>query len=113
MKIIDLINKRANGDENLPKKFKFAGLIFEENRLGEYQDEYGDGIFASLYHDFSNINDDIEVIEEDKGIQKISINDNGTLGFPNGEWTARNMDKAFAIKINKLIDKVSNMENNK
>ena len=33
-----------------------------------------------------------------------------TLGFPNGEWTARNMDKAFAIKINELIDEINNLK---
>ena len=42
--------------------------------------------------------------EEKKIPEKITINDNGTIGFPNGEWTARNMDKAFAMKINSIID---------
>ena len=26
------------------------------------------------------------------------------------EWTARNMDKAFAIKINELIDEINNLK---
>lgn len=44
-------------------------------------------------------------LEEEKKIpEKITINDNGTIGFPNGQWTARNMDKAFAMKINFIID---------
>lgn len=55
--------------------------------------------------EFNELNGTVEIIEEEKKIpEKITINDNGTLGFPNGEWTARNMDKAFAIKFNQLID---------
>ena len=48
-------------------------------------------------------------IEEPKKIEKITVREK-TLGFPNGEWTARNMDKAFAIKINELIDKINNLK---
>ena len=48
-------------------------------------------------------------IEEPKKIEKITIREK-TLGFPNGEWTARNMDKAFAIKINELIDEIKNLK---
>ena len=47
---------------------------------------------------------DFEVIEGEKIPEKITINENGTIGFPNGQWTARNMDKAFAMKINSIID---------
>ncbi len=43
-------------------------------------------------------------LEEEKKIpEKITINDNGTIGFPKGEWTARNMDRAFAMKINEIV----------
>lgn len=48
-------------------------------------------------------------IEEPKKIEKITVREK-TLGFPNGEWTARNMDKAFAIKINELIDEINNLK---
>ena len=54
--------------------------------------------------------DEIEkYIEEPKKIEKITVREK-TLGFPNGEWTARNMDKAFAIKINELIDEIDNLK---
>lgn len=38
-----------------------------------------------------------------KKIEKITIREK-TIGFLNGEWTARNMDKAFAMKINEIIN---------
>lgn len=45
-------------------------------------------------------------------IEKITVREK-TLGFPNGEWTARNMDKAFAIKINELIDEINDLKKEK
>ena len=51
----------------------------------------------------------IEIVEEEKEIEKITIREK-TIGFPNGEWTARNMDKAFAVKINELIDEVKKLK---
>ena len=55
------------------------------------------------------LNDVVEIIEEPKKIEKITVREK-TLGFPSGEWTARNMDKAFAIKINELIDEINNLK---
>ena len=64
MKVIDLLNKIANG-EDVPEKFRFAEQIFEKQ--GSYiEDEDGDSIFDSMCTDFSNINEEIEIIEEDK-----------------------------------------------
>ena len=66
MKIIDLLNKIANGEE-VPEKFKFAGQTFEKQ--GSYiEDEDGDSIFDSMCTDFSNINEEVEIIEEEKKI---------------------------------------------
>lgn len=112
MTIIDLLNKIAFGEET-PNKFKYDKLTFVKDNEGVHYDEYGDNIKNSIAYDLSNLDDEIEIIEEDNKIEKISINDNGTLGFPNGQWAARNMDKGFAFKINELIDKVNNMEDNK
>ena len=69
MKVIDILNKIANGEE-IPEKFRFAEQIYEKQ--GSYiVDEDGDGIFESICGDFSNINDEIEIIEEDKKISNL------------------------------------------
>ena len=100
MKIIDLLNKIANGEE-VPKKIKYDNIIFEYDGI-YYMAEY---TYLDKYCDLSRVlNDTLEILEEKKIPEKITINDNGTLGFPNGEWTGRNMDKAFAMKINSIID---------
>lgn len=65
---------------------------------------------SECYLESSMFDKTIEILNK-KGIEKITINGNGTIGFPNGQWTARNMDKALAIKINQIIDKIDEMNN--
>lgn len=118
MKIIDLLNKRAN-DEDIPKKIKYRDKIWEYQStiMGKCYQYYN-----SFWEDWRRLedeilleeclNDEVEIIEKNE-IEKIIINNN-TLKFPNGggQWTARNMDKAFAIKINELIDEVNKLKEN-
>ena len=106
IKIIDLLNKIADGKE-LPKKFMCKGhLYYREKTKGVcYRCDELNEIFEECFV-FEDLNDTIEIIEEPKKIEKITVREK-TLGFPNGEWTARNMDKAFAIKINELIDEIN------
>lgn len=115
IKVIDLLVKIAN-EEEIPKKIKYRDKIWEHTltlsgRGYQYYSEY--------YQDWRTLqnqvyleeclNDEVEIIEEPKKIEKITVREK-TLGFPNGEWTARNIDKAFAIKINKLIDEINNLK---
>ena len=110
MKIIDLLNKIANGEE-VPKKIKYHDAIFT---LREEKDDYINAYtWFTNEIGFNNLNDEVEIIKENKKIEKITINENGTLGFPNGCWTARNMDIAFAIKINRIIDEINKLKEGK
>ena len=111
IKIIDLLNKIAN-KEQVPEKIKYENKIWEYD---VYSNDYkGENIwlFEELFEyrrTIEFINDEVEIIKEPKKIEKITVKEK-TLGFPNGEWTARNMDKAFAIKINELIDEIKNLK---
>lgn len=107
IKIIDLFNKIANGEE-VPKKIKYKGLIYYQDGRGYFHDEteytteqaFLEGVRTDMV-----LNDVVEILDEEdefENIEEITLRDK-TIGFPNGEWTARNMDKAFAIKINQLI----------
>ena len=118
IKIIDLLNKIANGEE-LPKKIKLLcddEIFIYEKEKDDYIGENGDGLFNECILDTISLeiylNDEVEIIEEPKKIEKITVREK-TLGFPNGEWTARNTDKAFAIKINELIDEIKNLKEKK
>lgn len=62
MKVIDLLVKISKGEE-VPNKFKFASQTF--TKKGNYiEDEDGDNLLDSVFTDFSNLNDEIEIIEE-------------------------------------------------
>ena len=63
MKVIDLLNKIANGEE-VPKKIKL-----EEFECSFEEDEYRD--FVNGLYLYDRLNDEIEIIEEDKPIAKI------------------------------------------
>ena len=112
--IYELLGLIKDGKE--PKKIKYRQNIFEFiHGLDDYKPDdikkyHGNYLFHYLFEEEVNfLNDEVEIIEELKKIEKITVREK-TLGFPNGEWTARNMDKAFAIKINELIDEINNLK---
>lgn len=74
MKIIDLLNKIANGEE-VPKKIKWGEFILEYEELGYHDYKFlGTGNHL-LFQGFATsvLNDEIEVIEEPKKIEKLYI----------------------------------------
>lgn len=99
-------------DRKAPEKIRYDGTIYEYSENDDFY--YWEGL--SLYREFATngncLDNEVEIIEEDKMIEKITVREK-TLGFPNGEWTARNMDKVFAIKINELIDEINNLKKEK
>ena len=101
-------------DEKQPKKVFFNNRSYSFDGVDEdYIDEDEDYLFMNLFQAFPTnkvLNETVEIIEDNDKLEKININDNGTLGFPNGCWTARNMDKAFAIRINGIIDQINKIE---
>ena len=98
-------------DGKAPKKIKFGNIELKyDEECEDYYSYYGGGLFEHKFGNCKNfLNDEVEIIEEKKKIEKITVREK-TLGFPNGEWTARNMDKAFAIKINELINEINNLK---
>lgn len=104
--MIDLLYKIANGEE-APKKIRYFGEEFKLAKDNEYYSVYLSRPLISYFgEDYlrAELNDEVEILDEEEfeDIEEITIRDK-TIGFPNGEWTARNMDKAFSIKINQLI----------
>lgn len=95
-------------DGKAPKKIKYLGNIYEYNKKDKryYNVVLKRLDLSSKFGDFNfnYLDDEVEILDEEEfeDIEEITIRDK-TIGFPNGEWTARNMDKAFSIKINQLI----------
>lgn len=72
MKVIDLLNKIANGEE-VPKKIKFHDLEFKFRNKGYYcelEDKFEP--LGSIYILDLMLKDKVEIIEEDKKIEKIN-----------------------------------------
>ncbi len=115
MKIIDLLVKRANGEE-LPKKIKYRSKEWQYTSTvkGTGYQYYSDGyeewktLQQQVYLE-EHLNDEIEIIEEDKKIKQ--------LEFEEGEIE----DKLFLAryithnraKIKELIDEVNKLKEGK
>ena len=104
MKVIDVLNRIANGEE-LPNKIRFDNI--EWNRVyGEknvyYIDEYDNDFFLHFFRNNLNftLNDEIEIIEKPKNIKKLDENNTNVL---------TNIIENRK-KINEIIDKLNEME---
>ena len=106
IKIIDLLIKIAK--EEAPEKIMYDGDIW--NFDGSVQD-YSDGtkyLFADYMSDFAYkpefLNDEVEIIEEEKEIEKI------TLQFSE---TQKEKNRLFKDKINELVDEINKLKREK
>ena len=112
MKVIDLLNKIANG-EKTPKKFKVNDRIWEWN-VNSYQCELNSEFAVTgLRYDLSNLNDEIEIIEENNKIEKLDIfEEDGVMQIYDKnkvECTMLdNVDVLVINKINEIIEVINN-----
>ncbi len=110
MKVIDLLNKIANGEE-VPKKFMVDGdtLYIGEDKFIEYAN--GERIEWFIYPSW--LNEEVETIKEDKKIEKIkNINCESFRDNHNGIRQLTDIEIASDIItlkewINKIIDKLN------
>ena len=104
MKVIDLLNKIANG-EKLPKKIKTDNGIYildnSDGKIQYWKENEGCTWYMGYYIENDLLDYEIEIIEEDNKIEKIS----NKFYFTGGE-------EELAYKINEIIDKLNNMEKN-
>ena len=106
MKIIELLNKIANGEE-VPKKIKYKNIEYEYEDIGYYNKQRG-YLFDGYYVD-GILNDEVEILDKENKIEKLSI-----LTFSD----LMNMEKEDLVvvikeqrfKINKLIDEVNKLK---
>lgn len=100
-------------DGQAPKKIKFYDRIFEyEYQLKDYYYEsyslFEDGI--EIISD--SLNDKVEIIEEDKKIEKLDLNGyNDIYTGIKEEWMSG--EDAIIVKINELIDEVNKLKDGK
>ena len=118
MKVIDLLNKIANGEE-VPEKIKYdtKEMKYDHNKqdyLGYYSNGNGEWLFQYLFDRCRNtehfINDEVEVIEEDKKIRKITMRASMVGSVENKIENLDINQMAIEDKINEIIDKINKGE---
>jgi hypothetical protein len=129
MKIIELLNKIANGEE-VPKKIKYKNniLYYDDDYTKEYpptfnyyDEEGNNGLIEGWLCQY--INDEVEIIEEDKKDEEIELYVNGEkvditdiyeplkqgefFYKENGKWYIHKLKNvSFAIEEDKKIEKI-------
>lgn len=115
--VIELLNKIANG-EDVPQEIRYNG----DNYLRKYDKiencYYYDGLYNTLsniiYLDSSDLNDEIEIIEDtDNKIEKIDVRyglKEEDVGFENETYLLAVVGEQ-ATKINEIIDYINNNDN--
>ena len=105
MKIIELLTLIANGEE-VPKKIKYDDDIYiHVDNYCYYCQETNEILSQNIYAEFSRLNDEVSIIEEEKEIRKL----------PNEIQQPRNFEEVVYIvedlvrKINQIIDVINDM----
>lgn len=103
-------------DGKAPKKIKYNGVELEYDELRkDYYKYCSKGLFEYKFTICSNfLNDEIEIIEEDKKIEKLDIKQEKNIKN-NWKWKLNNYcistpQKITADKINELIDEVNKLK---
>ena len=110
MKVIDLLNKIAKGKEY--PKIKFNNSIYEyHDKEHGYCRYYHDNTYICLNTDYyllDILNDEVEIIEEEKKIEKIDLSEWVEITYRE-DWEMLTKDfnrncNLFVDKINEIID---------
>jgi hypothetical protein len=124
MKIIDLLVKISQG-ERMPKKIKYEGYVWEYDKVAKdyYRNDIDEEyiyLFQELFKKETGffINNEVEIIEENKKIEKIKIliDDINTEYVANDKGEKLSYSKSdlmFADRINELIDEVNKLKGEK
>ena len=127
MKVIDLLNKIANGEE-VPKEFKYRGKTYEavkKDKFTVYKDDSGYTIkdMFKIFYLEACLNDEVEIIEEDKEIEEIEIHYHSDLEeyvastLTNNNWYIETFDSKYdemiMYKINELIRALNELKKGK
>lgn len=109
MKVIDLLNKKANGEE-IPKKIVindrewiYDGIDYARESDGEYLFD----VFIEITQ--RDLNMEVEIIKEDKEIEELNLDADALKG----DEIVRTIDYLLEGKINSLVKAVNELKKGK
>ena len=115
MKIIDLLNKIANGEE-VPRTIRWYDKFY--NNYDEISNNYKVFVYKKLANNVWGLNDEVEIIEEQKKIEKIEMYQD-----EEGHYFLNKQDRKVYVncdeidfmvdKFNELIDEINNLKEKK
>ena len=111
IKIIDLFNKIAN-NEKVPKKIKYFGQVFEYSEEMKFYYQNGFSMYRDFFSEGNCLNDEIEIIEEEKEMEKLGKNftfEDCTNELTKSDWQV----SVISQKINELVDEINKLKKEK
>ncbi len=111
IKVIDLLVKIANG-EKVPKKIKFMNSIWEYCKNGSAQDyinDYDKCLMEFIPINKAGLNDEVEIIEEPKKIEKIPLPSFDEFKRMSAEERYVITAKEYDL-LDELIDEINNLK---
>lgn len=105
MKIIDILNKMANGELEDGFKFKYDNDTYKYNKKEDEIVSIEHGICLGNYYTVEGIlNNEVEVIKENNGIEELHILDEGNSNKALYEYCSK-----ILIKQNELVRAVNKL----
>lgn len=111
IKAIDLLNKIANGEEVPAILDKNDNKYIFNKATKRFELENSSWCYFGI--EIKELNEEVEIIEEDKPIEQIIIDEDNYIQTADGVWEGRKMDIAFAKIINEIIDVLNEIKENK
>ena len=107
IKIIDLFNKIVNNDE-VPKKIRCFGEIYEYSEEMKFYYQNGFSMYRDFFTEGNCLNDEVEIIEEEKEIEKIDI----TKAYLSSNFHENVLEDIATLqtKVNELIDEINKLK---
>lgn len=111
IKIIDLLNKIANGEE-VPKRIKYRNKIYHY-RGDDYATYDEDWLFSEDYTDKTDwlkdfLTEEVEILDEEGKIERLDDNFSYRLKMKDILWNDNEV--IIVNKINELIDEVNKLK---
>ena len=107
IKVIDMLVKMGK-DKNYKPTFKYKDTIYQY----DFKTKYYTPSFMGLYKIYMILNDEVEIIEETKKIEKIARCDDVKMTHYGELYKPTENQEILRIKINELIDEINNLKEN-
>ena len=118
MKVIELLNMMSE-KEKLPKKIKWSGVEFylkDKIKYYDYEDDIGCSLFrhdTEFYSSLDMLNDEVEIIEEDKAIDLLDLNYKDIIYGTDFKEQILSYCDNLQYKINELVKSINELKKGK